>query len=597
MKRLAAWGLCLLVACTPRPRQDNAPDQEPVPGPKDRRVVEIDLASGAPETTGPGLFQLPATRTYAGLVRSLERAVDDPLTAAVFVRLENEKLDYARAEELGALLARFRDKKLPVVCHAHEYSNASSWLVARGCTRIWLSAAGNVDTVGIAAELVYLKGLLDKLKIGVDFLSMGKYKGGAEPLLREGPSEATIESFSSTFGSIREAWLSGAEQGRPGQGIREKLEQGPYSPSEAKAAGLVDAIGFDSQALAEARRLGKTELVGVRFGPRSEQGSGFDFGELVRLLSGADGDSSGRPRLVVVPAEGAIGMEAGGPLDSGGITAKSLNRTLKRLRQDDSVKAVVLRIDSPGGSPLASDLIWHELMELRKKKIVVASVGGMAASGGYYIAAGANRIVAERTSIVGSIGVFGGKIVIGPALQELGINSFSIPASPHPGAAERAAYLSPFKAWDDATRDRVRSNMQSIYDLFIARIVEGRRMPEQAVRASAEGRIWSGDQGKERGLVDELGGLSKALDVARKLSGLERDIPVTVEGPRESLLEQLFLSEGASESQIREALTRFEQEHAFLRELPAALRVHAGTLAALHDEHVLVALPMAIVLR
>ncbi len=600
MRRWTFALLALALGCG-RPRHgSNKTEDEP--GPKDRRIVEVDLSRGAPESTSGGLFQLPASRTYTGLVRALERARDDSLTAGVWVRLGAQGVDFARSEELGRALGALRDKGLPVVCHAHGLTNASAMLAARGCSKLWLSPAGSVDTVGIAAELVHLKGLLDRLKVGVDFLAIGKFKSGAEPLTREEPSANAREALSATLASIRQSWLDGAEQGRPGRDLKQKLEQGPYSPEEAKAAGIVDAVGFESQALSEIKKLAKTEHVHAAFGDRAKRGGGLDIGELIRVLAGGDDEGKGKPHLAVVPAEGAIGMDGNGPLDGSGITAKALTRTLKRLAKDDSVKAVVLRIDSPGGSPLASDLIWHELLELRKKKPVIASVGSMAASGGYYIACGAQRIIAERTSIVGSIGVFGGKIVIGPALREIGVNSFAIPANPDPVAGARAVYLSPFDPWDDATRERVRAHMQSIYDLFIARVAQARKLPEAQIRENAEGRIWSGVQGKERGLVDELGGLSLAIAEARKLASLDADAPVSVEGPRDGVLEMLLsgaeASEHASEGELAAALARYEKEHATLGLLPPALRVSAASLAPLlHGETTLAALPFALELR
>jgi protease-4 len=222
----------------------------------------------------------------------------------------------------------------------------------------------------------------------------------------------------------------------------------------------------------------------------------------------------------------------------------------------------------------------------------------MAASGGYYIASGTQKIFAESASIVGSIGVFGGKIVIGPALHEVGIDSFLVPANPDPAAADRAAYLSPFRMWDDATRDRVRAHMKGIYDLFIDRVATGRNMQPDAVRASAEGRIYSGVQGKEHGLVDEIGGLARAIEVVRGLAGLDADAPVAVEGPRESLIDQLLLGESASESDVKAALTQFEHRGRLLTQLPDSLRTHADSVSPLlAGETAVVALPVAVTLH
>jgi len=302
----------------------------------------------------------------------------------------------------------------------------------------------------------------------------------------------------------------------------------------------------------------------------------------------------------VVPAEGAITMAPGGPLQQGGITASALGKTLRRMERDDSVKAVVLRINSPGGSPLASDLLWHDMMALQKKKPLIVSVGNMAASGGYYIACAGQRIFAERTSIVGSIGVFGGKINVGPAIEPFGIHAETFAASPEPGAAERAAFNSPLTAWDDATRERVRAQMQGIYDLFIARVAHGRHLEVEKVRASAEGHIWSGDQGLERGLVDEIGGLADALAAARKAAHLDADAPVSVEGGRESLLDSLLLGDDASDADAAAAFERLSAAPAaaWLATVPVELRSFVSAFAPLSErEHVAAALPYALVLH
>lgn len=595
MRAAVACALALLVACSGRPRSSQN-QADPAPGDNDARIVEIDLEAGAPEGSGDRLFQLPATRTYTGLVRALERNLESKQTAGLFIKIGAAPVDFSRASEIGRIASRYREKKLPVVCHAHDLANAGAWLTLKGCSRIWLSPAGSYDTVGIAAELVHVKSLLDRLKVATDFIAVGKYKGGAEPLTRTEPSDATREALGATLGSMRAAWLADIESAR--QGLGPALEAGPYSPEEAKAQKLVDAVGFEAEALAEAKKLGKTQFSKAEFGPDSGTKDGFDLGQLIRILSGAEEATGGKPHLAVVPAEGGITLESGGPLDSGGITSRSLNKTLERLRKDDSVKAVVLRIDSPGGSPLASDLIWHELKELQKKKPVITSVGSMAASGGYYIAVGTQKIIAESTSIVGSIGVFGGKIVPGPALHEVGIDAFLIPANPDPAAGQRAAYLSPFRLWDDATRERVRAHMKGIYDLFIDRVATGRKLPNEKVREIAEGRIYSGNQGKDLGLVDEIGGLAHAIDVVRKMAKLPADTPVTVEGPREGLLDRLLLGEESSNAQVEAALLAYEKRTAVLAQLPPSLRAHVTSLSPLlTGETAVVALPMAVTLH
>jgi protease-4 len=587
-----------LVACKPRPRTvGSAEDASTKPSAGEKRVLEVDLGAGAPEVLSGGLFRLPASRTYAGLVRALEQGLASDTTAGVLVRFGAVALDLAQAQELSGLLAAHAKKGVPVVCHAEGLSNATAALMLRGCTRRWLGAAGEAETVGIAAQVVYLRGLLDKLKVEVDFLHVGRFKSGPEPLTHEGPSQEARESLESALGSIRAGWLELAEKAGPG--AKEALESGPFSPEEAKKRGLVDAVGYESDALADVKRRAKVDALEVVYGPRSGGGPNLDVTEIVRVLAGADDSAGRRPHVVVVPMQGAISTQAGGVLSSDGITSNAMVKTLRKLAKNDAVKAVVIRIDSPGGSPLASDLIWHELMELRKKKTVIASVGGMAASGGYYIAAGAQRIFAEPGSIVGSIGVFGGKLVLGPALKEVGVNAFTFAANPTPGAGERAAYLSPLVPWSDPMRERVRTLMQSIYDLFVARVAEGRKMPADKVLASAEGRIWSGTQGLSRGLVDELGGLGAAVEAAKKLAGLDAKAPVTVSGAAEGFLEMLALDEGADEAKVAAALARLDARRGVLLDaLPAELRPFAAALGPLlAGETVVAAMPFAVTVR
>jgi protease-4 len=598
-----ACAMAALVSCA-RPRTAELSEGEEqtsslgIALPSRDRVVEIDLSSGAPETTQTGgLLSLPQSRTLLGLLGAIDGATKDARAKAVFVRLGLRGLDFTRSESLGRAFERLRRAGKPVTCHAHAYDNASTAFALRACDRVWLSPAGAVETIGIAAHLIHVKGLFDKLDVRADFVSAGKYKSFAETFTHEAPSEAARESMGSMLSSLRASWLESTGSARPA--AKGALEQGPWTPEQAKAQGLVDAIGYESEALDEAKQRAKVATVEVLFGPRVGPRPSLDLASLVRLLSGVDQAIGARARIAIVPAEGGINMQAGGPFDIGGITADAMVKTLRRLRTDSSVKAVVLRIDSPGGSALASDIIWRELMELRKEKPIIASVATMAASGGYYLASAGNRVFAERSSIVGSIGVVGGKIVIGPALEKFGVSSFVLPASPAPDAAERAAYLSALEPWGDTMRAKVSDQLTSIYDLFVRRVAEGRGKPEDVIRASAEGRIWSGAQGLERGLVDEIGGLEEALAAARKAAGLGDDAPVSLEGVTDGLLDLLLLGDQAEEGEIKAAFERYQQKHATLAALidPALFAHFDSFLPLMQRELVVAALPVSLSLR
>lgn len=592
----------LASGCDGRSRSSDGEDK---PGLSGRgHVAVVNLSQGAAENPiSAGLFPAPTGQTFYNLLDSLDEIQKDDKSQSVFVRLRGNQFGFARSKEIGDRLARLKKKK-PVVCHTHEIENATFWMLNRGCSEIWVSAAGSVPTVGIGAELSYLKGAFDKAGIQADMLAMGKYKSGGEALTREGPSEDSLNNLKDTLRDLRQEWLAGASEDAQDPKLRkERVEDGPWSPLRAKELGLVDHVGFEDQALDAAMKLGGTDKEKIAYGYGKAAAQESPAAGLLRLLLGSGERARTKDRIAIVPALGSITMSAGGPFGGGdGITAAAMTKTLERLREDDSVRAIVMRMDSPGGSPLASDLIWREMMLTRKEKPVIVSIGGMSASGGYYIACGATKIVASSTAIVGSIGVFGGKIVLGGALEKMGVNHVPIAASPEDGAAARANHMSALTPWDDATRERVRQSMRRIYDLFVERVAEGRKMPKDEVYATAEGEIFLARTGKKRGLIDEIGGLEHAIEVARKEAKLSDDIPVVVEGAAESILEALFLGPEPAASEIEAALRRYEERRleamaklALGEQSIANLRPFAAALSPLLEgETVVAALPFAI---
>ncbi len=588
---IALLSLCSQLGCEGRPRGIESSRPLSQLGQRDEIIV-FDLARQAPESSlSGGLFPLPPERTYAGLVRALKKAKEEP-APAYLVRLGTNSFSWAQTEELGRLLAELRGKEHPVVCHAHGYGNTSIWLARTGCDEVWLSPAGTVDTVGIAGQSVYLKRLLARFEVKADFLHVGRYKSAAESLTEDGPSEAAKESMRAVLASIREAWREGISQAKDDPLTVDAIENGPWVPEAALAVGLIDRIGYESAAREHLEELSGREEFKSALGALEDSDAALDVAGILRALTGAD-DATGQPHVAILPAIGGISMESGGGLSEEGITAKEWTKQIRALKKNDAVKAVVLRIDSPGGSALASDLLWHELMELREKKPLVASVGNMAASGGYYLACAADAIFAEKTSIVGSIGVVGGKIVFDDALDRFGVSSYTFTAKDSDDEGARAAYLSVLTDWDEPTRQRVQEQMDSIYDLFVSRVSEGRKLPKEQVLVSAEGRIWSGAQGQDRGLVDSFGGLSEALVEAKARADLPPDAPVTLEGPQGSLLEMLGLGDEPSEEDVRHALARIQASGPmWWGALSAAQRAQLQSLLPLvQGERVLAVMP------
>lgn len=585
-----------LGGCEGRPRSSSSSEQKKT-GPA---IAVVDLSSGVPEMEPAGLFgPMGRKKSFDELLRVIEEVSDDKNAVGVLVRFGSARIGAARAQEIGARLAKLRDKK-KVWCHADVLSNTTAMAAARGCSSIWVSPAGDVETIGLAAQILYMRRLLaDELHFSIDFLQVGKFKGAEEPFTRDGPSPEARQSLTEMLVDMRAAWLEALAQGRAKPNVAELAEDGPYGPARAKELGLIDAVGYADDAFDEAKKATAAARDQVVFGPGAEE-RGDDLEDIVRALAG---ESAATGPVALVRATGSIAMSSGGNGLFGGragIIEKDFSRTIRRLERDDDVKAVVVRIDSPGGSALAADLMWHQLIKLRKKKPLVFSVGDMAASGGYYLASAGDYVFAEPLSIVGSIGVVGGKFGIGDALERIGVHAETFPANlQKPGAGVRASYDSIFTKWDEPTRERVRASMIAVYDLFLARLSEGRStrgrtITREKIAESAEGRIFTGRIGKERGLVDEIGGLAEAIAKAKELAGLPASARVAAVAPKPSLLEALDPPGNPAEEKLR-AMT---SPIAVLDRVAPDLVPFVGSVAPLAEgEHAVVAMPFALTVR
>ena len=491
----------------PPKRSDNFDEEAP-----HLRVLELSGSVSELEAVDPLAF---GGGGGGGGVQTHALLAQDDKVAGLVLRAGDLDLDLARAQELREGLIAFRGEGARELhCHAEGLGNMSYYLLS-ACTTLALVPVGTLSLPGPAATPIHLKGLLDRAGVQAQMLHVGAFKGAAEPLTRDAPSPEMLE----TLGAIVEQSYAhmvrdiASSRGKSEDQVRGWIDTAMYDPQAAAVDGLIDRVDAWEPFLADvAGERGWTKQK-LREAPWSDPEA------LTRFL-GLDlglGAAAAQPHVALVYAVGnIIDGKGGGALGARGeIASGQLVPVLDALAKDDSVKAVVLRVDSGGGSARASEQIWLAVERLKANKPVVVSMAGVAASGGYYISAGANQIFADADTLTGSIGVVGGKIVLGPALEQWGVKSYAV------SKGERALMWSPMQAWTEAEQAAVQANMEQTYEVFLGRVASGRGMERDAVHAIAQGRVWTGEAAKERGLVDELGGLEDALAHAYELAQLE----------------------------------------------------------------------------
>ena len=475
-------------------------------------AVVFHLDGDMPEFDDPGAMFGPPGPTQQRLLRLLKKASRDLLVQEIVIHVHALPTGWARAAEIADGISKAAKHK-PVTCLLESADNLTYWMAARACPRILAAPAGGVDLIGLSMETVYLREMLDALGIEADMMSVGRYKNAAENLLRNDMSPDAREASQSLLDDLSFFFIADIAKGRKldKKKVKDLVDGGPYTAAAAKKKGLVDDI---STLAALMHALGAKYEGGVVTDYGRTPPKEMDLAELLKLFSGdTSSPADDEPRIAIIPVIGTInsGIDQGGfPGSSEAVYDITLIENLMAAGDDEAVKAVVLRIDSPGGSALASDNIWEAVSALARKKPVVASMGDVAASGGYYIASAAEVIFAQETTITGSIGVVGGKIVIANGLSRIGIHRDGVET------AERAGMMSPMRPFTDDERKDVLASMQHIYQLFVRRVAQGRDLKKEDVLAVAEGRVWSGKQAKEHHLVDRFGGLSDAIDQATR---------------------------------------------------------------------------------
>ncbi len=485
-------------------------------------VVQMRLRGSYPEgPTMGGLFG-DIQPSLGSLIRRIDQAAEDEKVQAVWLKVNGLSLGRGKVHELREAIKRFRESGKPI--HAElATARSASYLIASACNRIVMAPSGSLMIPGVRAEVMFYKGLLDKLGIQADMLKMGKYKGAAEPFTQTTMSEPLRESLEAMVDDTYQTLIAqiAADRKMTPEQVTALVDRGLFTAEAAKQAGLVDQIAYaDEFQEALPGMLGVEEIEIVTDYKKRKVNTDFSgitgMIKMMELMMGGRPSRSGskQKKIAVVYAVGPIieGKSMSDIFGGSAIGSTSMVKTLRKAAEDPSVLAIVLRIDSPGGSATGSDLIWRETVRIEKP--VIASMGDVAGSGGYYIAMGADKIFAEPGTLTGSIGVVGGKLVLGGLMGKLGITTEVISRGKNSGA------LSSNEPFTPEQREAFTTLLEDIYRQFVAKAAQGRKVSYEQLDQLAQGRVYTGRMAQANGLIDELGTLRDAIAAAKQAAGV-----------------------------------------------------------------------------
>jgi protease-4 len=491
-------------------------------------------------------------QSLSSLVEQFRKAKVDNRIKAIILQIEMSGAGWGKSEEIRDAIADFRTSGKPVYAYM-EYGMNKEYYIASACDRIYVAPPGELFINGMAAEVMFFRGSLDKLGVYPDIYQIGKYKSAGDTFTRKEMSEAHREFMNELVDDLFNRYVDGIAKarGKSAEEVRALIDEAPYSAPKAKEAGLIDGVAYREELDKELKsKLGYKEDEQLRLVKSSSykeiqpESLGLNKGEKIAVIYATGGIDSGKSE--------------NSPTGEQSIGSDTLVKALNDARDDKTIKAIVIRVDSPGGSGLASDVIWFAVEAAKAKKPVVVSMGDVAASGGYYISAGASKILAQPSTITGSIGVLAGKPVLREFYDWLGISNEYILRGKRAGMFRETEKFTPeerekFEEWIKNT----------YYNDFIPKVAKGRNKPVEYIDSVGQGRVWTGAQGKDKGLVDEFGGLDRAVQVAAELANLPKDKGVKrviLPYPR-TFLQEVF--DSGDETRVQ-----MEQRRAVLSVLP-----------------------------
>ena len=528
------------------------------------KVLTLDLRTPMIDhSIGESLFG-ESPKSVVDTVYALKRAKDDKSVKGVFIRAENFGMAPASAEELRIALLDFKTSDKFVIAHAQGFESTSlmSYQAVSAADEIWMQDTTGFAVSGMRSETEFFGGVMEKFDADPEFFQFHEYKSAVNSYTRKDFTDAHREATTSYLTSIYDNAVAqiAEDRGMTVPGLSQVLTSAPHSAETALEAGMVDKLGQ----LEEAKDYIRKKV-------------GDDKIAFKTISSYGPGTSTGKNTIAFIGGQGAVlpGKSSGGSLFSQGVTmgGDTVSAGFDAAIKDKKVKAIVFRVSSPGGSPAASDQILAAADRARDAgKPVVISMGQYAASGGYYVAAHADHIVALPQTITGSIGVFGGKIALEGTFDKVGYNIEGITIG-----GEYAGAYSVDTPFTPSQAEAYRGQLQDIYDDFTTRVANGRDMPIERVKEIAKGRVWTGAQAKDIGLVDELGGIMTAIDAAKKLAEIDADEKVRIKVfPRQKSIEDQINELFSGSAQLAQDVQTL-QEIAALPEVQAALRARQAS--------------------
>lgn len=473
----------------------------------DNSVINLDLSLVSSDYAGK--FNYKEFDYYdakhdglSDVIRAIHAAKEDDNIKGISILNDNSNLGMAQIKSVREALTDFKKSGKFVLAYANFYSQKEYYLNSVANT-IYINPIGEMEFKGLSSELLFFKDFQEKYGIKMEVIRHGKYKSAVEPFLENKMSEANREQITSLLNSLWNSVVTDISTSRKISTIKlnEIANQlTARTPEMAKLQGLVDKVVYEDVYHNDIRKLLKVDV--------NEDYNSISILDYAKNVAATATESSSKNKIAIIYAQGDIGSGEG---DVNMVGEGSMRRSLQNARKDKKVKAIVLRIDSPGGSALTSELIWREIELTKKVKPVIVSMGNLAASGGYYIACNANTIFAESNTITGSIGVFGLLPNFTELTSKMGINSEQVSTNAN------AADYSIFKPLSANYKFVAQEGVEKIYNTFVSRVAAGRKMSFSQVDAIAQGRVWSGAEALKIGLVDRIGGLDSALEYAASL--------------------------------------------------------------------------------